>query len=480
MIDTPEFEDLSPRLERLIQDRFTKAKLPGLAIGVVHGDSLGWSRGFGFTDVDRREPPGEMTISRVASVTKTFTATAILQLRDAGMLALDDPLLVHVPEFTSVNALSGTLEDVTIRRLLTHHSGLTTEPPLPTWETPTFPSMDEVLDAMPQAEVVIPQDSAWKYSNFAFGLLGEVIERLTGRRYAEYVHNEILVPLGMEWSAFELDGRLREHFATGYSPSADGDAAPRVAPYAPMNGLASAGQLHSNIVDLAKWVSFQFSADADVNAPAPLDPRTLAEMHRPVYIAPDWSWGQALGWRVSRIGDRVYHNHGGGIHGFASHVMFNRPAKLGVIALANMWPVTAAAEIATEVMQTVMDELPQSRSVAAPGQGRPTETAGEGDKARVRLSPAQLSEFVGHYWAEPGVPVRLLIKDDVLAMDHPREGEYTLHAPAALDATDTTDVFRVRHGRAVGEQAVFRRSPQGTVEGFLLGGFFYRRTSGQV
>ncbi|MEX0761746.1 MAG: serine hydrolase domain-containing protein [Dehalococcoidia bacterium] len=480
MIDTPEFEELSPRLERLIQDRFTEARLPGLAIGVVHGDSLAWSRGFGFADVERRRPPGEMTISRVASVTKTFTATAILQLRDAGMLALDDPLLVHVPEFTSVNALSGTLEDVTIRRLLTHHSGLTSEPPLPTWETPSFPSMDEVLDAMPQAEVVIPQDFAWKYSNFAFGLLGEVIERLTGRRYAEYVHSEILVPLGMEWSAFELDGRLREHFATGYSPPATSDPALRAAPYAPMNGLASAGQLHSNIVDLAKWVTFQFSADSDADAPAPLGQRTLAEMHRPVYIAPDWSWGQALGWRVTRMGDRVYHNHGGGIHGFASQIMFNRPAKLGVIALANMWPVTAAAEIATEVMQMVMDELSDSRAGAMPGQGQSAETVGEGDTAMVKVSPEHLDEFAGHYWAEPGVPVRLIVENDVLVLDRPKAGEYTLHAPAALEATDTADVFRVRHGRAIGERAVFRRSSQRAVEGFLLGGFFYRRTGGRV
>ena len=128
-----------------------------------------------------QRPPME-TIARVASVTKTFTATAIMQLRDQGRLTLEDPLARHVPEFASARAVRGDVEGVTLRRLLTHRSGLVTESPTHGWAALDFPSREEMLARLPETGIVIPQDSAFKYSNLAFGLLGEV--DLPGHRHA--------------------------------------------------------------------------------------------------------------------------------------------------------------------------------------------------------------------------------------------------------------------------------------------------------
>ena len=116
-------------------------------------------------------------------MTKTFTATAIVQLRDAGKLALDDPLVQHIPEFSQVQVRAGTLEGVTLRRMLTHRAGLATESPIDGWGALRFPTRDEVLAVLPATEVVIQQDSAWKYSNLAYGLLGEVIRRAADQPY---------------------------------------------------------------------------------------------------------------------------------------------------------------------------------------------------------------------------------------------------------------------------------------------------------
>ncbi|MCZ6538506.1 MAG: serine hydrolase, partial [Chloroflexi bacterium] len=118
----------------MASDSMREDGVPGLSIGIVRGGSLAAYHSFGTQRLGVDLPPTSRTISRVASITKTFTATAILQLRDLGQLELDDPLLLHLPDFTVASALHGTLEGVTLRRMMTHYSGLRTEHPLTDWD----------------------------------------------------------------------------------------------------------------------------------------------------------------------------------------------------------------------------------------------------------------------------------------------------------------------------------------------------------
>ena len=150
-----------PQIEALARQTLDRYRLPGIA----RDGGLAWFGGYGRADLDRAEPPSADSLARVASVTKTFTATAIVQLRDAGKLALDDPLVQHIPEFSQVQVRAGTLEGVTLRRMLTHRAGLATESPIDGWGALRFPTRDEVLAALHATEVVIQQDNAWKYSN---------------------------------------------------------------------------------------------------------------------------------------------------------------------------------------------------------------------------------------------------------------------------------------------------------------------------
>ena len=121
------------------RQRSPGTRLPGMALGIVRDQELAWFDGFGAADLDSGRKPTEDTIARVASVTKTFTATAIMQLRDEGRLELEDPLARHIPEFASARAVHGDIEGVTLRRLLTHRSGLVTESPDPRLERPRLP-----------------------------------------------------------------------------------------------------------------------------------------------------------------------------------------------------------------------------------------------------------------------------------------------------------------------------------------------------
>ena len=456
----PALENLIPAIENLALAKIARYRLPGLALGLVHNQELVYAGGFGCAELGTERRPNQHTIARVASVTKTFTTTAIMQLRDEGHLQLDDPLVEHIPEFAQVDAQQGSMEAVTIRRLLTHRSGLTTESPLKGWGALEFPTMEEILQHLPQTEIVIPQDAAWKYSNLGFALLGEVVHRLSGMPYVDYIRTHITAPLGLESTVFELTEALRPHFFTGYNPPLFQDG-PEIAPNAPLRGLDAAGQLHSTIGDLAKWVAFQFCADGGQRQGAQvLDGGSLAQMHQPQYMEADWSAGQCLGWRATRIGNRVYHSHGGGIHGFGTRVSFNLPAKVGAIVLINMWPPPGGLELAEEVTELVLDQI-DATAAPEPPQLTPTPTA--------------LKRFLGHYYAEPGIHANIEYRDGTLCFAVNPGHSYTLHAPAALEATDKEAEWRVRGGRGAGETAVFRFADDGRVLGYELGAFVFAK-----
>jgi CubicO group peptidase (beta-lactamase class C family) len=126
------------RLEAKAASFVKEHRLPGAAVGVVHGDELVWSAGIGFADVADRRAPDASTLYRIASITKTFTGTAILQLRDAGLLHLDDPAVAYLPELRAASSPFGAVETVTIRRMLSHESGLMSEPPDTDWVVPAY------------------------------------------------------------------------------------------------------------------------------------------------------------------------------------------------------------------------------------------------------------------------------------------------------------------------------------------------------
>ncbi len=394
-------------------------------------------------------------------MTKTFTATAVLQLRDRGLLSLDDPLERHLPEFTAVRETGGRRADVTLRRLLTHRSGLVTESPPTRWDGthgPDFPTTEAILAALPETAVVIAADSAPKYSNLAFALLGEVVRRLDGRPYAAYVRDEVFEPLGMTDSTFEPDDRQRALAMTGYSP-ADHEDRPVPAPTASLRGLTSAGQLYTNVRDLAEWVAFQVRGDGCTREGRRiLSVESHAESMVPLYVDQDLATGQCLAWRLNRVGEHVFHNHGGSVHGFNTSVSFHRPSRTGAIVLTSIWPTTAAADLAFELLDAAIGG-PAARTWPV----LPTAPAAP--------VPDVFRPFLGRFRAEPGILMDVEWRDGALSFTSP-PGASPLHTPAVLAPIDGRDAaFLVRTGRGAGEEIVFDQA----AESFVIGGFHYRR-----
>ncbi|MFT5369791.1 MAG: D-alanyl-D-alanine carboxypeptidase [Candidatus Latescibacterota bacterium] len=455
-------DKLIAKIEVLARKKMADYRLPGIALGIVRDDKLAWFGGFGKQDLSKSDAPTQDSLARIASVTKTFTTTAILQLRDEGKLDLDDPLTHHIPEFSSVKVRAGDLSEVTLRRLLTHHSGLMTEAPLPGWQALDFPSREAILGALGETEIVINQDSAWKYSNLAFGLLGEVILRVSRQAYEDYIKSQILDPLGMNDTLFDLDDESKTKFLKGYNPAVYQDY-PAEASYAHLNGLSAAGQLHSSVADLAKWVAFQFCEGGGERGGAQvLSGHSLAEMHRPQYMQPDWASGQCLGWRATRVGDHVYYNHGGGIHGFATQVWFNVPRRIGVIQFINMWPPPGGQTLVQEVSELLLDD---------------SEKSPKGSALKLSPVPSPYMDLLGLYCAEPGIWVSVEWRDGQLQLVVPAVQAYSLHAPAVLLPVIDTDTFRVVGGRGAGERVVFERL-NGQVTHYELGAFVFKKFTG--
>ena len=277
------------------------------------------------------------TLFRIASITKSFTATAVLQLRDEGRLRLDDPLVEHLPEARAIADPHGPIEELTLRRLLTHTSGLQNDVPRgdDPWQVTFYPP-DELVARLDRVEVLARPETGWRYSNLAYELLGVVVSRIAGEPFETYLQRAILEPAGLTSTAHFPAGELAERCATGYGPRRHEDDVRASDPYDSGRLLADGG-LWSTVEDLARWLTVHSRiADDDRRGDGDrvLDGPTLREMQHPAAFS-DWTYAQGLGWATRRIGEDAWVGHTGSLNGFRAIALFRPKDRLGVIALTN-------------------------------------------------------------------------------------------------------------------------------------------------
>jgi D-alanyl-D-alanine carboxypeptidase len=319
--------------------------LPGIAVGVVSDQELVWSKGFGFADITAKRPMTPSTLFRMASHSKLFTATAIMQLREQGKLRLDDPVAKHLPWFT----LKPAGDDdgvITIEQLLTHASGLPREAG-DHWTTNNFPSTDEVRQLMSERQAALPPATRWKYSNLAYTIAGMVVEAVSGERWADYVSRHIYAPLGMTQSSVD---RNVQGLTVGYGRRMP-DGTRAIIPFIDARGMGSATGITSNVEDMAKFVSAQFRRGR-MGGQQLLSTGALREMHRVRSVEENWQSGTGIGFAVTRFRDRTYVGHGGGYLGNTTQTMIQLDDKVAVIVLTNTNDSDPGA-IARQLMSTV-------------------------------------------------------------------------------------------------------------------------------
>jgi CubicO group peptidase (beta-lactamase class C family) len=344
----------APDLEARLVSFLEQSRLPGGAAGVVYQDGLVWSAGAGFADVAAGMATDPATVYGIASITKTLTGTAIMQLRDAGRLDLDDPAVRWLPELSSLASPFGA-EAVTIRRMLCHESGLPAAPPGTDWSIPAYQGVPaQTLAQAARIRVPLPPHAHHKYSDLAYQWLGEIVTRVSGIPYPRYVREAILDPLGMTATGFRpLPAEMTARCATGYQWRALSDY---LDPAPPMPPLWAEGGLWSCVEDLARWVCFQLSAYREPGATTPvLDAASLRDMHRPRYLADDqWTQAWGISWCGTRRDGTVWIGHAGGIPGFTSAICFDPAAQVGAIVLLN--GTSGSADLAMDLATLARDE----------------------------------------------------------------------------------------------------------------------------
>jgi CubicO group peptidase (beta-lactamase class C family) len=427
------------RFRRLVLEAQSAGRLPSLTAGVFQGGELVWRDAIGLGDVEGRVDATVDTQYAVASITKTFTAAAVLQLRDEGKLELDDPLSRHLPE-----AAHGT---PTIRRMLAHASGLQREPPGEIWETLEFPGEEELLGRLEEAEQVLPPAAAWHYSNLAYALLGHVVSRVSGAPFREYVERCLLRPLGLErttWGA--TPPAALPYFVEPYSDSV------RREPVLELGGKGGESGLYSTVGDLARWGAFLAEPDESV-----LSASSVSEMHDVQVMAePDWTLGWGLGLELWRRGERIFGGHTGGFPGFLSILVFARHERIGAVLLTNSSSGAKLSATGLDLLEAALEELAPEREPWTPEEAPPEE----------------MVPVLGRWWSEGEETVFSWRggKLEAQLASAPPEREPSVFEPEGEDR------FRTVSGRERGEVLRVVRNGRGEVERLYWATYPFTRT----
>ncbi len=300
------------RLLAVLAAEQAAGRLPSVVGGVVRDGELVWSGAWG-------EPTGPDVQYRVGSITKTMTAVLVLQLRDEQRLRLSDPLS---------SVLGGVpYGDRTLRALLSHSSGMSSEPAGAWWERSPGRPFEDLAAATDPSLAPFEPGATYHYSNLGYGLLGEVVARLRGRTWWQCVQERVLAPLGMTrtsylpqppaatgWSVHPYAGTLDEEPATD------------------TGAMAPAGQVWSTVSDLARYAGLLLGEQPDVLAPDTLDQMCTPQSGT---LAGGLTGGYGLGLRLLPGGSGSLVGHTGSMPGFQAGLFVDRPRRTGAVVLAN-------------------------------------------------------------------------------------------------------------------------------------------------
>jgi CubicO group peptidase (beta-lactamase class C family) len=438
MSETP--ERLAARLERLVRAGQREKRAPSISAAVLRDGELIWEVAVGVADVEAEQDATPDTQYRIGSITKTFTAAAIMQLRDAGKLDLEDTLDRHV---------EGVAHTPTIRRLLSHASGLQRETQDDSWLSLRFAQPDELLETLAEAELVLPSGARFHYSNLAFALLGIVVERISGMPYQDYVRERLFEPVGLTRVSFEptspaAKGYLAQPYADGVWDTVGVET----------GAWASAGQLWGTAGDICRWGAFLADPDESVLA------KSTAEEMRTVQVIADherWQAGYGLGLGLHRDGDRILAGHGGSMPGFIATLQFSAKEKVAAAALTNESEADLT-ELGVALLGTTVEEWPVAPETWRVGEPPPEDVA-----ALLGIWFMEASRLVFR-WREGKLECRFDGMPD--------------WQPSSVYERETDDRWRTVSGPEHGEALRIVREPDGTVSRMVWAGYPVTREPG--
>jgi CubicO group peptidase (beta-lactamase class C family) len=426
-------------------------RLPGMSVAIVENQEVIFARAYGLADLEKKVKTTPSTIYSICSISKLFTSVAIMQLRDAGKLRLDDEVSEHLPWFNLKQQYPDS-GPITIRSILTHSSGLPRESDYPYWSKPDFhfPTREQLKEKLGQQKTLYPPSTYFQYSNLGIALLGEIVAQISGMSYDDYVNEKILKPLDMKDTRPYLPKELwRGQLATGYS-SLTRNGTREMLPFFQTEGIKPAAGFSSTVLDLAKFASWQFRL-LEKGGEEILKAPTLREMHRVHWMDPDWKTSWGLGFAVYQMDGRTIVGHGGSCPGYRSTLMIDPGKKQAFVLMINA--SGTEPEKYARGMREILKKAASKKEPTTPS--------------------VNLEDYAGYYDAQPwwGETVVLPWQGFLAMVSFPTDNpakELTL-----LKHIEGDTFRRIRDDETLGEEVIFERDKGGKVIRFIRHSNYY-------
>jgi CubicO group peptidase (beta-lactamase class C family) len=335
MDTVPSLLDLPARLETKLapfgQQVVAACGMAGLAIAIVKSGELVYSQGFGVRNLDTWEPVSPASLFHMASVSKTFVATAIIQLVELGQVALDGPVITYLPYFKLKDP---RYQAITIRQLLSHTSGL---PDIAEyhWHAPEEDeaALERYVRSLAGEELLAAPGQQYAYSNIGFDLLGDVVAKVSGQPFESYVKAHLLEPLEMRDSTF-LRREVKAELAVTPHFGAPLQVLPGVYPHNRAHGPS--GELHSSVLEMGRWAIANLNRGR-FKGQQLVQPESYDLLWQPAVPTGDSGWGEAVGlsWFFGHHRGHPIIHHGGSDPGFGSQLVLLPEQDAAVVVLAN-------------------------------------------------------------------------------------------------------------------------------------------------
>jgi CubicO group peptidase (beta-lactamase class C family) len=340
-------DTLAQRVEAAVTQSMREQKIPGLAIGVVRDGRLVYARGFGLMDISKPDRPiTPQTLFHMASITKPFVATALMQLVEQGKVNLDEPVIKYLPYFALKDP---RYKEITVRQMATHTSGM---PDVQNyfWDKPEYDdgALERYVRSLGDTTLRFAPGTQFRYSNMAFEVLGDLVAKASGQNFDDYVDEHILKPVGMKSSTLLYKKADPAKLAVGYTLKKD-EVVP-VAHYPYNRAHTPSSNLHSNVEDMAQWIAVNLNR-GELDGRRILKRETYDVLWKHAFAVPERNWHVGISWFLAPSGGEEIVMHNGGDDGFTTHLSFAPASRSGVVMMANCDHLSSIKSIFAAAME---------------------------------------------------------------------------------------------------------------------------------
>ncbi|MEZ6121218.1 MAG: serine hydrolase [Pirellulaceae bacterium] len=378
---------------------------PACAVLVARDGKIILQRVVGMADIEKSQPASEQTKFRIGSVTKQFTAAAVLKLQESGKLSVQDPLAKFLPDYPNG-------QNITLHHLLTHTSGIQSYTSKPDFmQTVTEPTSEEALiDSFKNDSPEFAPGERYSYCNSGYFLLGHIVGKVSGRSFEAYLSEQFFQPLGMTNTGIHATDKSLSHEATGYSIE---DGRPVAAINWDMSRAGGAGAIYSTLEDLFKWNEAIFSGKV-------LSQASLDAAWKPTQLNDGTTSDYGYGWMVGRHRGLKTIEHSGGLQGFLSNLVRYPEQNVTIVAFTNVFPngdLPAPNSVCERLGETLLWEQMESRTVRM---------------VDATVDASSFPDYVGRYDYGSGVILEITLEDDQLHAQLTGQAKFPIY-PQAQD-----------------------------------------------